>query len=240
MFYVKSGLIFLWLILSCGVCLVKRFFSSHAFDINYELAQIFGKVALRISGIKIKIDGREYLDSPKPCIYVCNHQSAFDIVSFANVFPKKTVVIGKKEVRWIPLFGRLFKGGGNILIDRKNKTDALSGMSLAGLAIRSQGVSVMIFPEGTRNRLGVGLLPFKKGAFYMAVQAQVPLVPILCSPLGPLVSWKKKKIKKGVLEIKVLAPLYLTQGEYKNTNLILERTRSVMLQNLETLKTVVL
>lgn len=118
------------------------------------------------------------------------------------------------------------------MIDRKRTHKAVAGLSQAVQAVQKKGVSIWIFPEGTRNR-GTGLLPFKKGAFHMAVQAGVPIVPMVGEPLSPFVDWKKKTMKGGTYRIKILPPIK-TQGLSENeVEKLANDVRNKMLEALE-------
>jgi 1-acyl-sn-glycerol-3-phosphate acyltransferase len=135
--------------------------------------------AMRLLGIRVRIDGLKKLYLNQPCVYVANHQSNFDIITYGSIYPYRTVTIGKKELGKIPAFGWFFVGSGNILIDRGNRANAVAGLEQARAAMVNKGLSIWIFPEGTRNHGSRELLPFKKGAFHLAIAAQVPIVPLV-------------------------------------------------------------
>jgi 1-acyl-sn-glycerol-3-phosphate acyltransferase len=124
--------------------------------------------------ITVKIDGEVSLiaDDHKPCIYVCNHQSVIDMVAIWAIFPTRTVILAKKSLLYVPIFGQIYWLVGHYLVDRKKHEQGMQVMAAIADKVKKSGASVFIFPEGTRNRKG-GLLPFKKGAFHLAVQAQV-------------------------------------------------------------------
>ncbi len=233
MVYLKIFFIILWFEFICFLGVMKGLFHYKDEDINKFTGWHFGSGALKIAGIKVEKLGLENYETHEPCIYVGNHQSAMDAIIYGYLFPRKTIAIGKREIRWIPFFGRIFKMSGNILIDRKNKTHSISGLNEATQSVKTKKVSVIIFPEGTRNRSGEGLLPFKKGAFHMSLETDAPIVPILCSPLGPLVNWKKRKLLAGTIQIKVLPPIY-PQGDL---NTFKEKVREIMLAELGKLET---
>jgi 1-acyl-sn-glycerol-3-phosphate acyltransferase len=155
-------------------------------------------------GLQVEVAGRERLEVGEPCVYVANHQSAFDVPVLAELYPAHTVVIGKKELKRIPFFGWLYTRTGNVLIDRASNPAAVQRLRAAESAIRERGVSVWIFPEGTRGRGTGELLPFKKGAFYMAVAAEAPIVPVVASPLRALFDMDRRRIRPGRVEVKVL------------------------------------
>ena len=154
------------------------------------ISHCFGKTALFLCGIKVEVRGKEFLTSSLPCIYASNHQHNFDLIVLASMVPPRTVSIGKKSIKWIPLFGTLYWLAGNILIDRKNKKSAKGTILAVTEAIREKNLSVWIMPEGTRSK-GRGILPFKKGAFHMAFDAGVPVIPVSVSPYESVLALDK-------------------------------------------------
>lgn len=96
------------------------------------------------------------------------------------MFPMKASIMAKKEVQWSPLGPWMFMSGA-VFVDRGNSTRAHESLTAAGEEMKSKGISLMMYPEGTRNSQEVpSLLPFKKGAFHLAVQAGIPIIPVVC------------------------------------------------------------
>ena len=189
--------------------------------------------------LEIDIRHKERLESNMPCVFVGNHQSNFDILTHACCYRPRTVAIGKKELIWIPFFGILFYVTGNIMLDRKNHVKALEGLKEAQEALTKKNISIYIFPEGTRSRAATKLLPFKKGAFHMAIAAQVSIVPIVASSIDPLIDMKNKKIRAGTVHIEVLEPIStkgmtesdvdkLLQMTYQRMQVVLDQTRTTV------------
>jgi 1-acyl-sn-glycerol-3-phosphate acyltransferase len=239
MFYIRFFLVTFWFLFASFLVLILGLLKPIIFwrmtDLNQDYARLFAWGALKILGIRVQIEGDFYIESEKPAIYVANHQSGLDIATFGEFFPKQTVIIGKKEIAWIPVFGWIYFLAGNVFIDRKKTTRAVAGLLEVVEAIKRKRVSVWMFPEGTRNSSGQGLLAFKKGAFHAAVQAQVPIVPLVQSPLIRLVSWKERRIVSGVIRIRVLPPIPtvgLLPGQVEG---LAEETRKKMLVALDSL-----
>lgn len=173
--------------------------------IAWAYAHTLSWVGLRLLGIRVEVTGRENL-ADRPAILVANHQSNYDVLIVGAVYPRDTVVIGKKELRDTPLFGTFFAATGNILIDRADRKDALAGLDKAVEAVRNRRVSVWVFPEGQRSR-GTGLGPFKKGAFHMAIAAGVPVIPVVVSSMDRVINARAKRAAGGVLQIHILPPV---------------------------------
>lgn len=136
----------------------------------------WGRTIMRASAIPVTVEGLENLRRDAPQIVVSNHVSGFDIFALASVLPGPFVFIGKKELDKIPFFGLVWRAAGHISIDRSNRQKAIATLQEAGRRIREENSTVIVFPEGTRSRTG-DLLPFKKGAFALATEAAVPVVP---------------------------------------------------------------
>lgn len=143
-------------------------------------AQIYSKIGLPIIGIKVHHEGKENYPTDKNFIIICNHQSNWDLFVVGSIVPKRTVSIGKKSLKWVPLFGQLYWLAGNILIDRGNARKAMEAMDITKTALTKKDTNIWFFAEGTRNH-GKNMLPFKKGAFVTAINAGVPIVPVCSS-----------------------------------------------------------
>jgi 1-acyl-sn-glycerol-3-phosphate acyltransferase len=170
-------------------------------------AKIFGPIGSKINGFKIEVRNAHRLIENQPCIYLANHQSNIDLLVYSFVCPPRTVIIGKRELWLIPGFGLIFYVTGNIMINRKNRSNSMEGFREALDFITQKGGSIFVFPEGTRNSSTTTLLPFKKGAFHLAIQAQIPLVPVVAGPITKIVNLKKRQIFKNTLPIEVLEPI---------------------------------
>lgn len=143
-------------------------------------ARLYSLPALPLLRLKMKTDAQPLLDHQRSCVIIANHQSNYDLYVLGRVVPKRTVSIGKKSLKWVPFFGQLYWLAGNVLIDRGNSAAAKRAMLTTTETLQHRDTSIWVFPEGTRNQ-GKGLLPFKKGAFQMAIAAGVPIIPVCVS-----------------------------------------------------------
>ncbi|CAG8647183.1 7470_t:CDS:2 [Funneliformis caledonium] len=199
--------------------------------INYVTARSYGFFAIPAVGISFKVHGEENLNV-QPAVYICNHQAAIDVLVLARIFPKHCVVVGKASLRFVPLLGMF-----TVFLDRKNHGSAVQALTKAADDIREQKISVFIFPEGTRARLQeADLLPFKKGAFHMAVQAKIPVVPIVVANYSDNYDSKRKIFLGGEINIKVLPPIEVSHIDVENKEQIDELTNSTRELMLKTLK----
>lgn len=194
------------LIICITICIIGSIYcalykpcnSCHA----YKFGKIFGHLYY-IFGIKVIIRYPKNVNFPKNCVYIANHQNNFDMITVSRVIKKNTITIGKKSLIWIPFFGILYWISGNLLIDRKNKINFLKSLRKVTAILKDQKTSIWMFPEGTRSR-GKGLLPFKSGAFHIALHAQVPIVPICVSDTSQI---KINKYNNGTVIIEILSPI---------------------------------
>lgn len=147
---------------------------------TYPIALFMRVFVTPVLGIEFEIEGKDKAVAAQPCVFISNHQNNYDIVVAAETVPPGTVSLGKKQMIFFPIFGWYYWLAGHILIDRGNRKKAFASMEKVKHAINKDGKSVWIMPEGTRSK-GRGILPFKKGAFHTAIQAQCPVVPLAIS-----------------------------------------------------------
>ena len=144
----------------------------------FAAARVGVHLGLFLSGVKLRIEGREHLQRSRAAIYAVNHASNVEppllFEALSPLFPRLSVLY-KAELRKLPILVRAFDLAGFVPLERNNPEQSLPAIERAAEALRN-GSSFMIFPEGTRSRSGA-LLPFKKGGFIMAIKAQAPIVP---------------------------------------------------------------
>lgn len=128
------------------------------------------------AGVSVRAEGLEHLTPDRAQIVVANHQSWYDVFALASLMKGPFRFVAKKELERVPIWGRAWRVAGHISVDRGDTASAIRSLEAAGALIRAQGATVVIFPEGTRAP-GDRLLPFKKGAFMLALHTQVPIVP---------------------------------------------------------------
>ncbi len=138
--------------------------------------QSWSRTILRASGTRVVTHRMDEVPWHAPQVLVCNHSSVFDVLAIASVLPGPFSFVGKKELNSIPFFGHAWRAAGHISIDRSDRQKAIASLRQAGEKIRRERGTVVLFPEGTRSRDGE-LLPFKKGAFVLAAEARVAVVP---------------------------------------------------------------
>jgi 1-acyl-sn-glycerol-3-phosphate acyltransferase len=141
----------------------------------YALGHAGVALALGMAGIRYRVFGRAHVPS-EAVVFCSNHESNVDPPVLFRALHPQLHILYKAELHKFPLMGTLFDVGGFVPVDRRNRERAMASIRRGADSLR-QGHSFLIFPEGTRSR-GGELLPFKKGGFIMAIQAQAPIVPV--------------------------------------------------------------
>ena len=163
------------------------------------------RLGLALSGITVRIAGKEHIPLDRAAVYCANHQSNVDPpILFTTIHPRMHIVY-KAEINAIPLLARAFQHGGFVPIDRRNKEAAMRSLEAGAKSIRD-GNSFLIFPEGTRSKTAE-MLPFKKGGFLMALKAQAPIVPVAISGGRDAMQRGSRIIRPVHVSIRVGAPI---------------------------------
>lgn len=171
----------------------------------YPWALFGGRNWLRLSGMQVQVRGREQLDPNRSYVFVANHRSYLDTATLFAFLGRRIGMISKKEVLKVPILG-YGMGYVNIMaIDRTNRERAIKTMEAATERLRS-GISFGVFAEGTRASPGE-FLRFKKGAFYMAAQAGVPIVPVAIKNTDVLMGKGTGEARMGTIEMVLLKPV---------------------------------
>ncbi len=188
-------------IIALLICILRPFNRNN----TYILGRVYGHALIPLMGAKIDYRGREILQNEtRPCIIIGNHQENYDTFVIGYMSTPSTVSIGKKSILYFPIFGLVFWLAGNILINRKSRSQALKTMDEAGQYVIDNNLKVLIMPEGTRSR-GKGLQNFKKGAFHLAVKFNLPVIPIAVSSYSDMMDLKK--LHWGTIKLQALAPI---------------------------------
>lgn len=191
----------------------------------YRISRFWARVILKLSGIRLKVQGLEGLDPNRQYIFIANHQSYIDIPALAQALPQFQLRwIAKKELFWIPLFGWILWTSKHIIVDRSSLSRAMNSLKKARERIE-KGISVVIFPEGTRSHCG-DLLPFKRGGFLLAFKSKTPIVPVTIKGSGAIWSRGDWRIRSGEIEIVVSKPVPVDRYHAGNLKHIMSRVRA--------------
>ncbi|HEX7771638.1 MAG TPA: lysophospholipid acyltransferase family protein [Pyrinomonadaceae bacterium] len=174
-------------------------------ELVYPWALFGARNWLRLSGVRVKVRGLELLDPKQTYVFVSNHRSYLDTAAMFIFTGRRIGLLAKKELLKVPVLG-VGMGFVNVMaIDRTNRESAIRTTEAAARRIQS-GVSFAVFVEGTRAKPGE-LLPFKKGAFYMARQAGVPVVPVAIKNSDVLMGKGTGEARSGTIEMVFMPPV---------------------------------
>ncbi len=174
-------------------------------DLVYPVAMFGGRAWLRLSGVKVHVRGLNLLNPNETYVFVSNHRSYLDTATLFIHTGRRIGLLAKKELLKVPVLG-VGMGFVNVMaIDRTNRESAIRTTDAAARRVQS-GRSFAVFVEGTRAKPGE-LLPFKKGAFYMAKQAGVCVVPIAIRNSDVLMGKGTGEARSGILEVVILQPI---------------------------------
>jgi len=210
----QAGVVSLLRSLLVPVSLVGSFFSglpiwaltgSKRDALNFSLS-VFADTASALIGLNLKTTGEQHLWSHRPAVFIFNHQSNVDLVIVARLMRRDITGVGKREIRDIPIVGRVMESAGMVLIDRQNSASAIEAMKPLVDAMRVEGKSVCMSPEGTRA-VTPKLAEFKKGAFHLAMQAGVPMIPIIIHNSSDVQPKGDITFHPGTVEVEVLPPV---------------------------------
>lgn len=181
-FLIIAILLFGYLILMIPVLIIEWIigkFNPRARDISsLRMVQGAFRLMLRVAGVRLTVIGEENVPKDRPVLYIGNHRSYFDILLTYSRCPNLTGYIAKKEMERYPLLNIWMKRLYCLFLDRKNPKEGLKTI-LTAVQYVKDGVSICIFPEGTRNTgEELSILPFKDGAFKIAERTRCPIIPI--------------------------------------------------------------
>lgn len=197
---------------------------------SHVVARLWGKIQLRTTGSRVTMQGLEHLDSRKSYIVVSNHQSFFDIFSLLGHLPLQFRWIAKAELFRIPLLGWAMARTGYIPIERDSPKKAYRSMLQAAEKVR-EGVSILIFPEGTRSPDGL-LQPFKKGVFLLALKSQAPILPVAIRGTRNIMRKNDWRAYPGHVEIRIFPPIETAGFSTDKEAELSEQVRNTLQQHL--------
>ena len=206
---------------------------SYPFDpkgrLGHHCAKLWGKVCLLANGVHLEMEGLEHLHKEGPYVFMSNHQGSYDIFSLLGYLPFQFKWLVKKELFLIPVLGWGMAAVGYISIDRAGTRETVEAMNKAARKIR-EGMSVVIFPEGSRSPDG-SIQPFKKGGFTLAVKSKVPIVPIAIAGSREINPKDKMTVSPGNIRIRIGQPIETEHCSMKDRMSLMENVREAMSNN---------
>ena len=186
---------------------------------------------LKGAGIRVHLEDRAHLDPARPYVFVPNHQSGLDILVLAAALPYPFGFAAKAELKEVPFLGHAIAGSPSVFVDKRDARRAVETIREAAERIRA-GMSVLIFPEGKRTYSG-GLARFERGAFVLAVEAGVPLVPVTLHGAYRLLDERRGLLRPGEVTVVVHEPLPTEDLTRRDVPALMARVYALMQADLE-------
>ena len=182
----------------------------------YATGSWIARVAMRVAGVRLRIEGCENIPRDRACIFMANHVSNLDAPALMSHLPGRTVVFLKRELLKLPILGYAFKLARFIPVDRVGNAESAQESVAEAERVLAGGLTITTFVEGMRSLDG-RMLPFKKGAFYLAKDSGAPCVPISIYGTEKIIPWGSNRIHPGEAHIVFHPPIdpgnYATRDE---------------------------
>ena len=194
-------------------------------DLMYEVAMKTVRASLRIAKIRVRVEGLENIP-PGVCIFAANHISNVDPIAFVPAIPRRVSVLLKTELFRIPILSTAMRLAKFVPVDRADKEAAVASVNVA-LGVLKEGLSLAVYPEGTRSPDG-RLKPFKKGTFALAIEAGVPIVPVSISGAQHLMRKGEWTMRPGEIVVRFGAPVDASQYTMERRMELLARVEELV------------
>ncbi|MEW5765608.1 MAG: lysophospholipid acyltransferase family protein [Acidobacteriota bacterium] len=202
-------------------------------EIVLWLGRFWSWAILKSAGVTLRVEGLERFERGRPYVLVPNHASNFDIYAMILALKGRYYrFIAKKEVLYLPVFGWALWAGGFPFVDRRNNAKARRTLAKLAERMRRTGLSLISFPEGTRNKTDEILLPFKKGPFVLALDLQAPILPVSIRGARKVQSRHGFWFSPGEITVVFHEPIPTEGLGYEMRDSLRDRTREVILESL--------
>lgn len=196
-----------------------------------SMMRSIGDLGTYVAGITLSIKGEKHLWSHRPAVFILNHQSNADMLIAIKLIRKEARGVAKMELKKMPVVGQILEASGTIFLDRTDKEKAIEALKPAIDSLRS-GISIVIFPEGTRS-YDYTLGRFKKGAFHIAMEAGVPIVPIVLKNAHDVMPRGKNIFNPALVEVIVHPPILTHDWDKNNLDSKIREIRNIYLKDLK-------
>jgi 1-acyl-sn-glycerol-3-phosphate acyltransferase len=196
---------------------------------GHGIARLWARVIVWTSRVKVKTEGLEHVRGEGPYLFMSNHQGAYDIFALESHLPFHFKWLAKKELFFIPVLGWAMAAVGYISIDREGTRKTVEAMNEAARKIR-EGMSVIVFPEGSRSPDG-SIQPFKKGGFTLAIKSKVPIVPIAITGSREIMPKEGLTATSGEIRIRMDHPIHTQHCSLKDRKPLMEKVRQTISKN---------
>ncbi len=233
----RTVIVTMWVVLAtilCASVVIVLSLFEEGDNLSHSAGRLWAKSILLVSGVKVTAEGLSHIQKHTSCIYMANHQSMFDILALFGYLPVQFRWLAKKELFRIPLFGHAMARVGYISIDRSNRRSAHKSLMEAAQKIAG-GISVVIFPEGSRSQDGK-LKPFQPGGFHLAMLSGRPIVPITICGTYDVMPKGNLHITPGDVVISIKPAIKTIDYGKKDKKNIMGKVHSIMKQDVARIK----
>ena len=189
------------------------------------------RICMFIAGVKVKVTSKENIPKEEACLFVGNHNGFFDIIVSYAVIGKVMGFVAKKEVKKVPFLNIWMYFVNCLFLDRENVREGLKTI-LKGVDLLKSGISVFIFPEGTRSKDGK-MLPFKEGSLKMADKAGCPIVPVAMRHTAEIFENQFPKLRPGTVTIEFGKPIIISELEKEDKKFLGKYTQNIIQEMLD-------
>lgn len=198
-------------------------------SLSLAMVKLVLRFLLKISGVTVTVLGEDRVPLDSSVLYIVNHRSLFDILLTYVRVPRPTGYVSKVEMLKIPLLSNWMKNLHCLFLDRKNIKEGLKTILLGIEKIKS-GISICIFPEGTRNKSKEDILPFHNGSFKIAEKGKCPIVPVVINNASSMLENQFPRIKKSHVTIEYCQPILIDQLDNENKKFLGAYVHKLMLE----------
>jgi 1-acyl-sn-glycerol-3-phosphate acyltransferase len=218
---ITDPIIILATIVMGSISLLVSLFESDG-RVQHQISRIWSRMLLRVSGVRMRIEGLEKIDPRATYVFVANHRSFMDIPVLLAHIPLQFRFMAKKGLFLIPFLGTHLRRAGHLAVVKDNPRASLKSMGDAVRILREQGMSVLLFPEGGRSKDG-HLREFIEGAAYIAIKAGVPAIPIGMTGTREVLPMGSLQIMSGVVGLKIGDPIPITNLTLRDRAILTRR-----------------
>ena len=195
--------------------------------VQIGVARAWARTLLAVSGVRVEVEGLEYVVPSGSYVFISNHLSFLDTpVVLANI-PVQFRFLAKRGLFQIPFLGQHLSRAGHIPVPREDPRASVKTMQLAAETIKEKKISLLIFPEGGRSHNGE-LQPFKEGGAYIAIRAGVPVGPVVITGTRELLPWGSGIVRPGCVRLRILEPIETARLSLKDRGRLTEHVRTLI------------
>jgi len=199
-----------------------------------KMIKAWGRWAMWALPGKVKVNGLKNIVPEKPYIVIANHESAVDVFYLLGELPLPMRIVAKEELRKAPFLGSAMKRSGFIFVDNKNKGSSIGHMNERFELLKKEKLSLMVFPEGSRFKDTL-LGKFRLGAFVMAIQNNMPILPVVMKGNREMMPPESKSFHKADIEIDILPEIDTSKYTYEERHTLMDKCYHLMHDHLKSM-----